>query len=280
MILHMISCDVREVEFKGEKIDVGIYKNKNKNKKDVLFLHGLGSNTLDSYSKTLDKLPQERICAIDWLGHGATTKLLRDKDSYGAEYMADYLKTVIDFLIDNDILDTHFFIVAMSMSAIPIAYLYPQYEKNIKKIVFLHPAGMDKKMGYVFAFFSKYITQNIFFSWFFSYWILNKKARRVLQKNLKVKNWGVIVSKYASEGYDLFGHMKETHYIPEKFNKIKKPVLLVCGERDMIFTRRKYLHFAVEHNWKVHILGKEEHALGRGNSDSVAEEIKNFFELV
>jgi pimeloyl-ACP methyl ester carboxylesterase len=175
-----MKCELIKVKFKGIQINVGLYKNQNQNKKDVLFLHGMGSNTQDSYSKTFDELPQDRLCAIDWLGHGETTKLFRNKDEYGAVYMSDYLKTVIDFLITNNILDKRFSIVALSMSAIPVAYLYSQYKGNFKKIVFINPAGIDKKMGYIFAFFSKCITKNIFFSWFFSYWILDKKARKVL----------------------------------------------------------------------------------------------------
>ncbi|MCL5012249.1 MAG: alpha/beta hydrolase [Patescibacteria group bacterium] len=272
----MFECETIKIPFKETEISVGVYRDHKHNKKDVLFLHGMGSNTKDSYEKILDKFPKDRVCAIDWLGHGATTKLFRKKDTYGAQYMTDYLETVIDALIKENILDEKFFVIANSMSAIPIAYLYPRYEKHIKKIVFINPAGMDKKMGYIFAFFSGFITKNIVLSWMSSFLVSNKKARKILQKNLRVKDWGIIVSKYANMGYDYLGHMKRTHYIPELFEKIKKPVLLICGEKDSIFTKREYLNFALEHGWSVCVLKKEEHTLGKGDPVEMDKKVEEF----
>jgi hypothetical protein len=47
----------------------------------------------------------------------------------------------------------------------------------------------------------------------------------------------------------------------------------------MIFTKREYINFAIEHNWKIYILSREEHALGKGNTGGFVKEIKNFLDL-
>ena len=267
------------LNFKRAKVKVGVYKNKIKNKKDILFLHGLGSSTLNTSGKILAKMPQNRIIGIDWLGHGETTKLFRKQDTYNAYYMSDYLDEVLKNLIKRKYLTKNFSIVANSMSAIPIAYLYPKYKNKFKKIIFINPAGLDKKMGYIFAFFSRNITRSSFWPWFFSFWILNNKARKNLRKNLRIRNWRIIVSKYAISSYNFPGNMKKICYVPEKFEKIKCPVLLICGRKDSIFTKREYLNFAKNHSWKVSVKRKEEHSLGTGNSGTEAEEIREFFKL-
>lgn len=268
-----------KINFKGIDIEVGVYRNNTKTKKDILLLHGLGSNAQELYEKMAIDLPIERLCAIDWLGHGKTTKLFRKEDTYDARYMADYLSTVINYLIKNQILENEFYIVAKSMSSIPLAYLYDNYKNNFKKIILITPAGFDKKMGYIFAFFSSVITRNIILSWVFSFWILQKRPRRVLQSNLKIKNWGKIVSRYARAGYDIFGNMKPTHVVAHKYKLMNKDILFVCGEKDMIFPKRDYLNFAIENNHPVTILLSEEHSFKKENFKKLDETIKKFVEI-
>ncbi len=265
-----------QVDFKGSEINVGVYKDKAKIKKDIFLLHGLGSNGYEFYEEVEKDISSERLCAIDWLGHGQATKLLREEDTYDAKYMADYLGIVIDNLIKNGILEDKFFIIAKSMSAIPLGYLCDNYKNNFEKIILITPAGFDKKTGYIFAFFSSVITKSIVLSWFFSYWILYNKKRRILQKNLRIKNWGKIISRYARSAYDIFGNMKSTHIVSNKFKRIDKKILLVCGEKDFVFPKRNYLNFAIENNWEITILPHEEHTFEKENFKKSAEVMRKF----
>ena len=265
-----------QISFKRLGINVGIYKDKTKTKKDILLLHGLGSNGYEFYEEIEEDIPSKRLCAIDWIGHGQTTKLLKEEDTYDAKYMADYLSIVIDNLIKNGILKDRFFIIAKSMSAIPLGYLCDSYKNNFEKIILITPAGFDKKMGYIFAFFSSVITRSIILSWFFSYWILYNKKRRILQKNLRIKNWGKIISRYARSGYDIFGNMKSTHIVSNRFKSIDKDILLVCGEKDFIFPKRNYLNFALENKWGITILPNEGHTFKKENFRKSAEIMRKF----
>jgi pimeloyl-ACP methyl ester carboxylesterase len=265
-----------EVDFKGSKINIGVYTDGVKNKKDILLLHGLGSNARELYEKVDKGIPNERLCAIDWLGHGRTTKLLRKEDVYDIDYMSDYMRIVIDHLIKNQILEDKFFIIAKSMSAIPLGYLYNDYKNHFKKIILITPAGFDKKMGYLFAFFSSFITRSIVLSWFFSFFVPGAEKRKTLHGNLRIKNWGEIVSRYARSGYDIFGNMKLNHIVRDKFDRTDKEILLICGKKDFIFPERNYLDFAFKHNWKVIILSIKEHNFDRENYKKSAEMIKDF----
>ena len=272
-------CTLLEVSFRGTTINVGVYKDGASNKKDILLLHGLGSNAAEFYEKMIDNLPKDRLCAIDWLGHGQTTKLLKSEDTYDAVYLSEYLKVVLNALIEKKILAEEFFVVAKSMSAIPLAYLYDNYKDNFKKIVLIAPAGFDEKMGYLFAFFSSFITRNIILSWFFSWFILDRNKRKILQSNLKIKDWGEIVSRYSRAGYDLFGHMHSTHIVGNVFNKIDKPILLICGTRDFIFPKRNYLNFAKDNKWEVLVLEGKEHSLEKKNYEKFKNSICKFIEI-
>ncbi len=276
MLNSKFECFLMKIDFKGLNVDVGVCKDNTKIKKDILLLHGLGSDAYEFYERMAVDIPNERLCAIDWLGHGKATKLFREEDTYDARYMASYLSVVIDNLIKNQILEDKFYIIAKSMSAIPLAYLYNDYKNNFEKIILVTPAGFDKKMGYVFAFFSRVITKSIILSWLCSFWIPKKRPRKVLQNNLKIKDWGKIVSKYAKAGYDIFGNMKSTHVVAHKYKLMDKDILFICGEKDMIFPRRDYVNFAIENNHQISILLSEEHSFKRENFEKLDEVIKKF----
>lgn len=247
----MLQKEILELSFNNRKVEVAVYTDGTASTKDILLLHGLGSNTVDSFgnlskSKTLGN----RICGFDWIGHGYSSRPTGLEDTYDAEYCSSFMLVVIKELIRKKILNNKFSIIAKSMSAIPTSYLYPTLEDKLEKLVFVTPAGLDKKMGYIFAFFSNCITRSIIFSWFFSFFVPKKKPRKVLQNNLRTKYWGLIVSKYARAGYNIWGHMRNTHYIPHKFKKIKKPVLLLCDRKDKIFPDMEYLNFAIANKWE------------------------------
>lgn len=251
---------------------------------DLLALHGLGTQgyCFDSLAGRLKK----NLVAIDWFGYGKSDRRLGEKDQYGAQTCADWFLTAVTALQSQGILAKEFSILAMSMSAIPVALDYKKL--SVKKIIFIHPAGLDKKINKKLAFglssgllsdrLLKFVTLRLVWR---SIWKLtpikssDERRRYIRDDVMNGAGEFEVLRRYSKSGFDPLGNMRETHYIPEYFRKITCPVLLLYGY-DTTFYRKEYVEFAEKNGWKIIHIARAPHNMIRSHADLIATPIDDF----
>ena len=140
------------MRFKGKNVSVHITTYGKNSKKQILCLHGFGSDGRDSFDNVAKYLSKDyQLIAIDWIGFGKTTRLLRKMDNYNHRYMSSFLEKFITIAIAKKILKKRFSIFAVSMSGLMTGMLYKRIEKYLESIIFLNPAGFDKEISAKFS---------------------------------------------------------------------------------------------------------------------------------
>lgn len=252
-------------------------------KPQILCLHGIGSSGQESFQNLAEHLSSDfQLVTIDWLGWGRSTRLLGDNDNYGASYCSEWFQLFIKSAIDQKILQPPFHVLAVSMSAIPLAISYEIIQQYLGSVMFINPAGLDTHINKVFAFI---LTQS---------WLNHQKVANILLQKLiwnKILGWsefhwhrlhdGItngeldLFIRYAKAGILPNGRMKPTHVVPDKFAELQKPILLIHS-RDHIFFKQQYLSFARQHDWKITHIDCKGHTPAVQQPELVAEEIRKF----
>lgn len=253
---------------------------------DVLALHGLGTQ-----GYCFDKLAEQlktTLIAIDWYGYDKSDRRLGEADTYTAKICADWLLKAICALQAKGILSEKFSIIAVSMSAIPVALNFPKLSPTVNKIILVHPAGLDKKINRKMAFgLSSGILSDLLLKiltlkpiWEFIWKLTPIKSsdeRRRYIKNdvMQKKGEFEVLRRYSKSGFDALGNMRATHYIPQQFEKIKCPVLLLHGD-DTTFYNKEYLEFAKNADWKIMYLPNTPHNMIRSHAGLMVKPINDF----
>jgi pimeloyl-ACP methyl ester carboxylesterase len=273
-------------DFNGKPSYVNVRFFEGKRPGNLLALHGLGTQGY-CFDKVADKLKLTLI-AIDWYGYGKSDRRLGKNDKYEAQTCADWLLVAVTALQARGVLASKFSVLAISMSAIPLAL---DYEKMpIEKIILIHPAGLDKKISKKFAFgLSSGILSDGLLNvltlhpvweliWKFTPIQSSDERRRYIRADVLQHNGEFeVLRRYSRSGFDFFGNMRKTHYIPEYFNRIKCPVLLLYGN-DTIFYKKKYVEFANKVGWKTVHLPNFPHNMVRSHADIIARSINDFLD--
>ncbi len=251
-------------------------------------MHGIGTYAAESFDEFSRHFREDyRLIAPDWIGSGETTKLLEKEDIYGSRYCTDWLELLIPEAKKHGILDNSFSLFGISMSGLGIAESYPVIKNNLEKIIFLNPAGLDKRIKRSFAFtlssglFNPTIAKKIVNSNFLWKKTLNwsEEKRQRLKKDLD--NNGeefAIMLRHGRTGFTPFGRMRDSHYLPGHYQEIEHPILLIYGENDDIFYEQGYLDFARQHNWQTHMIEDAKHSIINSRPKEVAEAINPFLE--
>ncbi len=251
---------------------------------NLLALHGLGTQgyCFDNLAVRL----KQNLIAIDWYGYGKSDRRLGKNDQYGAQTCANWLLAAISALQNKRILATRFSIIAMSMSAIPVALAYNKLPAE--KIVLIHPAGLDKKINRKLAFgltsgilsdiALRFITLRLVweFIWKFTTIASSNERRQYIRDDVMMhKGEFEVLRRYSRSGFTIFGHMRKTHYLPDFFEKISCPVFLLYGN-DSVFYQKKYVLFAEKAGWKTKYVSSAPHNLIRSHAECIADPINDF----
>lgn len=272
------------VTFHGEKTNAHVTVYGDPDKPQLLCLHGIGSTGSESFDNIADHLGGEfQLVAPDWIGFGKSSRLLGKSDTYSSGYCTEWLATLIETAQRNGILNQTFDILAHSMSALAVAKFFERMKTHFRKIVFINPAGMETKINRIFSFFltSPHINQRTLAKftihpliWFHVlHW--SKSHRNRLIDGLQDGEFDVLV-RYAKAGINPNGTMKLTNVIPEAFEKISAPILVIASSHDSIFFKRKYLDIARSHGWQIREIQIANHHLLTRESIRVADCVRSF----
>ena len=271
-------------DFEGKPSSVNVRFFGPRRQGTLLALHGLA--TQGYCFDNLAMLVREPLIAIDWYGYGDSDRRLSKDDTYSAQICADWLLAATRALQDHGMLTRDFDVLAMSMSALPVAL---DYEKlSIRKIVFIHPAGLDTKINRKLSFglssgilsdtVLKIVTLPIVWRllWKWSTIRSSDERRRYIRSDVvEQKGEFEVLRRYSKSGFDSWGHMRSTHYIPEHFKKINCPVLLLYGN-DTVFYKRKYVEFGIHAGWKIVFIESAPHNMVRSHAEQIAGPINDF----
>jgi len=256
-----------------------------KNLPQILCLHGIGSTGQRSFENIAPFLTEKyQLIVIDWIGWGQSSRPLRDIDTYDTEYCSLWFQLFIQNAIEQKILHESFYILAVSMSAIPLAYSYEKLKRNILSIILINPAGFDTHISKIFSFIlthpmwnheklAHFLMKPIIWRKIL-HWSDHHKERLI--NSIKSRELELFI-RYAKAGIRPNGLMKSTHILPEKFTEIKKPVLLIHS-RDQIFYRKNYVNFAKKHKWKDVEMKMKSHTPAVQKPKETAEVILDFLE--
>ncbi|MBI2044568.1 alpha/beta hydrolase [Candidatus Pacearchaeota archaeon] len=251
-------------------------------------MHGIGSTAEESFNGFSKYFRQDyRLVTPDWIGSGETTKLLGRGDVYGSRYCTDWLEILIPETKNHGILDNSFSLFGISMSGLGIAESYPIIKNELEKIIFLNPAGLDRRIKRSFAFalssglFIPSIARmavNSDFLWKRTFnWSEEKRQR--LKKDLdNGREEFTIMLRHGRTGFTQFGRMRNSHYLPKQYSEIEHPVLLVYGENDDIFYKQGYLDFARRHDWQTYMIHGAKHSIISSRPKEIAEAVNPFLE--
>lgn len=275
-----------EVPFRGQitKAHVLVYGSDSL-KNQILCLHGIGSRAKEPFSVVAPILAKDfQILALDWIGCGETSRLLGPEDSYSSDYCSEWLREFILTSIKANLLHSPFSVFAISMSAIAIPKIWSGIGKFISKIVFVNPLGMDTHINKAFAFIltSPWISHKKIPNFILSRFIwrrifhLPEWSRVRLKTEIKNGEFEVLI-RYAKAGILPKGRLMDLNFVPEKFEKIQAPILLLASSHDPIFYRRDYLKFARSRkNWKIVEIDFNGHNFMRAKAKEVSGEVVKF----
>lgn len=252
--------------------------------KTLLAMHGIGSNVeeaFDGLSKYLDS--DCRVVAPDWLGFGDSSKLLGKQDNYGADYCSEWYHQLLKNATNAGILPERFSLFSVSMSGIPVAQTYRENQGRYDKMIFLNPAGLDKKIkrGYAFILSSGVLHPRIArlvmndFVWGKLGWDPLKLEK--LKRDFRNGGEGLeVLARYGHCGMTPFGNMRSTHFLLDRFAEIECPTLLIHSDNDEIFYEKGYLDFARGHGWEISELRDRKHSAIRKAPEEIARIINDF----
>ncbi len=252
-------------------------------KPQILCLHGIGSSGEESFHNLASRLSSDfQLVAIDWLGWGRSTRLLGPNDHYGSDYCSEWFQLFIQSAIEQHVLRPPFHVLAVSMSAIPLAISYEIIQQYLGSVMFINPAGLDTHINKIFAFILTHP------------WLNHRKVAKILLQKLiwnKILGWSEfhwqrlhaglsngeldLFIRYAKAGIRPNGRMKSTHVVPDKFETITKPVLLIHS-KDQIFYKQNYLTYAREKHWNIVHVNCHGHTPAVQQPERVAKEIRRF----
>lgn len=254
-------------------------------KPQILCLHGLGSTAQETFHFIAPYLIDYfQLVAVDWIGCGKTTRLLGPNDSYSSDYCSEWLTQFVSSATKTGVLREQFTIFAISMSTVSIAKTWQDIGSLIKNIVFVNPLGLDTHINRLFAFILthpiinhhklvKLFTNKYIWKYVFG-WTENHRQR--LLEGLVSGELEVLI-RYAKAGILPKGRLMEINQEHSKFEKIDKPILLLCSKRDHVFYKRNYLAFASRRkNWHVVEMDFHNHNLVTSKPKAVADEIQRF----
>lgn len=252
-------------------------------KPQILCLHGIGSSGKESFQHLANHLSNDfQLVAIDWLGWGRSTRLLSNDDDYGSDYCSEWFQLFIQSAIEQRVLRPPFHVLAVSMSAIPLAISYEILQQYLGSVMFINPAGLDTHINKIFAFILTHP------------WLNHRKVAKFLLRKFvwnKILGWSDfhwnrlndglsngeldLFIRYAKAGILPNGRMKSTHVVPDKFDLITKPVLLIHSQ-DHVFYKQYYLPYAREKHWNIVHVNCHGHTPAVQQPKRVAKEIKMF----
>ncbi len=275
-----------DVLFRGQKTKAHILVfGDDSSGKQILCLHGLGSIAEESFRELGPLLERNfQVLAVDWIGCGETSRPLGKEDSYSSDYCAEWLREFIFSAVNQKILKSNFSIFAISMSAVAIPKIWDDINSLVDKIIFVNPLGMDRHINKVFAFvltsplinhqkIARFFLKGFIWNYIFR-WTERDKIR--LTKGIQNGEFEVLI-RYAKSGILPKGRLMDLNFVPEKFEKIKVPVLLLASSKDHVFYKRDYLEFAKSReNWKVAEISFKNHNLMISKAKDVADEVLKF----
>src|SRR5204862_6553559 len=92
------------------------------------------------------------LVAPDWLGFGRSSRLLGERDDYGADYCSEWLLRFVAAARAQGILAGRFSILAASMAGIAVAKCHARLGDALDQVVLIAPAGLDTWVSRAFAF--------------------------------------------------------------------------------------------------------------------------------
>ncbi len=251
----------------------------------ILCLHGIGSTAGESFVEFAPILAKDfQVLSVDWIGCGESSRLLGPEDSYSSDYCSEWLKNFILAAQNQRVLRPRFNIFAVSMSAVAIPKIWDSIEKFVQKIVFVNPLGMDTHINKAFAFVltSPWINHKkmakFFINRFIWHYIFRWSERDLIRLRAGIENGEFeVLVRYAKAGILPKGRLMDLNFVPDKFEKIQVPVLLLTSSHDHVFYKRDYLKFAqARKNWKVAEIGHNNHNFLIAKAKEVAAETGKF----
>lgn len=255
-----------------------------KRKKHLLLLHGIGSTGQESFQNIAPYLSlQYQLIVPDWIGFGRSARLLGPSDSYDAAYCAEWLFSFVVECKKSGILTSGYHLVAHSMSAIALAYSYESLHESIGKIILVNPAGFDRRINAAFAFiltnriFSQHRAARIMANKFVWRRILGWSEKHRMRLIEGLTNGELeILTRYAKSGIHPWGVMKPSHVVPQRLASMECPVMLLHSTNDHIFYQRDYLQYATRAGWPVCIIPFYDHNIITRRPAECAEAISRF----
>lgn len=258
--------------------NVRIYYQKNnfkKNRKTLLFIHGLSSNSSAWFKFEKKFADSYNILSIDLRGHGKSQKP-KNYDEYKIDKFAeDIYQVLMHEGIKDVVLICHSFGVFIGLEFLK------KHQDIISSVVLLSPA-YTPPMNWVSRFL-KFMLKPVKileklpltkkFGTHFDYTPYEGTGDWNLRRLSKdVKNTSLRVYLYATN--QSYGFNAKS-LLP----RIKVPVLMIQGKDDQIFFHKNYVHMkkAIKKS-KLHILEKATHVLVLNNFPEVSSLIEDFIQ--
>ena len=175
--------------------------------KDLVFLHGFGSNK-ESFSSQISYFSQfYRVTAFDFLSHG------QSKGLYAPFSLQDYADTTLLFLSELGVQSPY--LIAHSFGVRVAIKMVARYGQVFDKLIFTGPAGVMEKRGFSYHFKVK------------TYKIVKKLAPRFAER------------KFGSEEYKRLSPIEKESYkkivnedLTGSIHAITAPYLIIQGKED------------------------------------------------
>jgi pimeloyl-ACP methyl ester carboxylesterase len=213
-------------------------------KKDVLFIHGLGSNLkFWRYQVDVFKDRGYRVLALDLPGYGKSDK--PGSFSYTMEALADVVKEFIKALkIHKPV------VVGHSMGGHIALSLAIRYPKVPGSLVLTSPAGLEpfsrKEQRWFGRVYSTSLIKEVdeydlwgavrynnFYRWKKEHeWLVEERVRLIKAKDF---------DRYAYANVKCVQGLTKTDFVRKKLFKINVPTLIVFGDRDRLIPNR-FMH--------------------------------------
>jgi pimeloyl-ACP methyl ester carboxylesterase len=258
--------------------EVKIYYEKNnfkKNRKTLLFIHGLSSNSSAwfKFEKKFEK--KYNILSIDLRGHGKSQKPVKYEDYQIDKFAEDIYRVLMHEGIKDVVLICHSFGVFIGLEFLK------KHQDLVNSVVLLSPA-YTPPMNWISRFlkfmlkpikiFEK-LPQTKKYGTHFDYapyegtgdWNLRRLSKDVKNTTLRVYLYSTKQS-YSFNAKSL---------LP----KIKVPVLMIQGKNDQIFFHKNYVHMkkAIKKS-KLHLIDDATHVLVLNNFPEVSSLIESFIQ--
>lgn len=270
------------MDFMGKAIDVHVIT-LGHGKKQILCLHGFLATGMETFGKILSFLEKDyTLVLIDWIGFGHTTRFLSPSDTYDSTYLSTWLESFINTALKKKILKDTFSIFAVSMSGLMTGMVYDKVKDHVEKIIFVNPAGFDRKVSMKFAMviaspfftkktFLKIITKSIFWEKMLGLKDVHRKKLFSIMDSGELE----VYSRAAQHSMTRSGNARPTH-IFKGYGDIKIPVMLICSTKDTLIINQEYVQQAKKYGWKIKMIKNNDHVLIARKPSQVANAVKEF----